>query len=239
MIAFAEPDTMVGNTATHENTLIPPANAESAMIVQYTDSSEKLSWPLDHKRPIMIGRSTDCDLILAMRDISRRHAQVYWDGQDYFLEDLGSRNGTKVNNVPCQAPMRLHNGDEVKFGDALIFYFVDDESTELLPCNEENLGLTIDFANRTLVINGQPLPKPLSPPQYRMANLLYNAEEQIVTRQEIVEAVWADEAYHGVSEQAIDAVARRIRLQIAKVAPGVDYLQTIRGHGFRLMRNPQ
>lgn len=239
MIGLAESDMIYETPPEYKGVLMSFCSTESAMLVQYTSGTEKLSWHLTRERPILIGRSEQCDLTFPVRDISRKHAQITWDNGAYYLEDLGSCNGTKLNNRSCRQAEPLRNGDEIQLGDEIVVFFVDDESTQPLPHVGENRGLGIDHTNRTLLIDGQPLLKPLSPSQYKMVNLLYNANEQIVTRQEIVEEVWADESYHGVSEQAIDALARRIRLQIAEIAPGVDYLQTVRGHGFRLLRRTQ
>lgn len=235
MIGLAEPETIPNRTSSPQGLTMSFHEIDSAMLVQYTSDGEKLSWPLNRVHPITIGRSRECDLIFPARDISRRHAQIYWDGDVYRLEDLGSINGTHVNDSKCEATQILQNGDEIRLGEEVTVFFIDDESTEPLLSATTERGLIIDHTSRTLLINGQPLVKPLSPSQYRLVDLLYNANEQIVSRQEIVETVWADEAYDGVSEQAIDALARRIRLQIAEVDSDNDYLQTIRGHGFRLL----
>lgn len=236
MIDLAESDATAGDALNQSGPAVTFQNAECAMLVRYTSEVEKLSWPLSKERPIIIGRSRDCDLVFPARDISRKHAQIHWDGSVYVLEDLGSINGTRLNNRLCESAQNLQNGDEIRLGDEVTIYFIDDESTEPLPQLSEEKGLAIEHTSRTLLINGQPLLKPLSPSQYCLVDLLYNANEQIVSRQKIVETVWADEAYDGVSEQAIDALARRIRLQIAEIDPDHEYLQTIRGHGFRLLR---
>ena len=44
-----------------------------------------------------IGRQPDCDIVLAEESISRKHARIYSQGGKYFLQDLGSTNGTFVN----------------------------------------------------------------------------------------------------------------------------------------------
>jgi len=49
-----------------------------------------------------------------------------------------------------------------------------------------------------------------------------------------VEYVWGEEEALGVSEQAIDALVRRLRERIAAIDPGHKYIVTVRGHGFRL-----
>ena len=48
----------------------------------------------------VIGRGAECDLILPERQVSREHLRIYRQGNDFYVEDLGSKNGTWVNNTP-------------------------------------------------------------------------------------------------------------------------------------------
>ncbi len=50
--------------------------------------------------------------------------------------------------------------------------------------------------------------------------------------------MWAEDESEGVSEQAIDALARRLRERIAEADPDHQYVVTVRGHGFRLEYAP-
>ena len=54
------------------------------------------------------------------------------------------------------------------------------------------------------------------------------------TREEIVEIVWQESLGSGVSEQAIDALVRRLRERLSEHGPGVTFIETVRGLGFRL-----
>jgi DNA-binding response OmpR family regulator len=75
---------------------------------------------------------------------------------------------------------------------------------------------------------------PLSLPQYRLLELLYNNAGRICTRDSVVETVWPEAVGDGVSEQAIDALVRRLRDRLAELDPETQYIVTVRGHGFRL-----
>ena len=66
------------------------------------------------------------------------------------------------------------------------------------------------------------------------AQLLFEHRGRVVSREEVVSAVWAEDESEGVSEQAIDALARRLRERIAEADPDYQYVMTVRGHGFRL-----
>ena len=49
--------------------------------------------------PVIIGRAPECDIELADATVSRRHAEIVRDGDAWFIRDLGSSNGTKVNGA--------------------------------------------------------------------------------------------------------------------------------------------
>ena len=59
----------------------------------------------------------------------------------------------------------------------------------------------------------------------------------MVSRDEIVGAGWPEAVGDGVSEQAIDALIRRLRDRLAEADSEHDYILTVRGHGFRLARH--
>jgi DNA-binding response OmpR family regulator len=82
------------------------------------------------------------------------------------------------------------------------------------------------------------LDPPLSLPQYRLLELLYSNTGRICTREQVVTTVWPDVVGEGVSEQAIDALIRRLRDRLNEVDPDSQYIVTVRGHGFRL-DNPE
>jgi DNA-binding response OmpR family regulator len=85
----------------------------------------------------------------------------------------------------------------------------------------------------------QELDPPLSLAQYRLLELLYENRNRVVSREEVVSAVWAEDEAEGVSEQAIDALARRLRERISEIDPDHQYVVTVRGHGFRLEYAPE
>jgi DNA-binding response OmpR family regulator len=92
----------------------------------------------------------------------------------------------------------------------------------------------VDTEAKRVWIAGMELDPPLSLAQYRLLELLYELRGRVVSREEVVSAVWAEDEAEGVSEQAIDALARRLRERIAEIDPDHQYVVTVRGHGFRL-----
>src|SRR5215212_5113954 len=75
------------------------------------------SFPLTKDRTTL-GRNTDCDIPLAGKQISRQHAHIYRQEHDFFIEDLGSSNGTFVNGkrLPGHAPTSLTERDTFQIG---------------------------------------------------------------------------------------------------------------------------
>ena len=67
-------------------------------------------------RRVVLGRSPDCDVVIDSPSVSRRHAELYWEGNLLSVRDLGSANGTYVNGVrfretPFAASMVLRMGN--------------------------------------------------------------------------------------------------------------------------------
>jgi FHA domain/Domain of unknown function (DUF1707) len=70
------------------------------------------------EREVVLGRSRECDCVVAEPSVSRRHAQLRHQGGRWLLRDLGSRNGTRVNGVRLLDETEVVPGDRVSFGDA-------------------------------------------------------------------------------------------------------------------------
>lgn len=65
-----------------------------------------------------IGRSPHNTIVLAAPYASAEHALITWRGGQWWLEDLGSRNGTLLNAVPVQASTVISIGDVITIGEA-------------------------------------------------------------------------------------------------------------------------
>lgn len=71
--------------------------------------------------PIVIGRMPECDVVLSDSNVSRRHAELRRNGDNTFITDLGSTNGTKVNGVSVHEQM-LTSGDQITVGSTTIIF---------------------------------------------------------------------------------------------------------------------
>ncbi|MCI9130194.1 MAG: FHA domain-containing protein [Eggerthellaceae bacterium] len=70
--------------------------------------------------PVVVGRAPGADIVIGTGFVSGRHARFQLMGQNLFVEDLGSRNGTLVNGGIISDPTALHNKDVISIGDVAI-----------------------------------------------------------------------------------------------------------------------
>jgi predicted component of type VI protein secretion system len=93
-------------------------------------------YPLD-KNEVFVGRDLNNDIVINDPEISRRHARLFLQGNDYILEDLGSTNGSFVNGQRLMGPNSLRPGDVVTFGERLSLVFessdYDQDATMVAP----------------------------------------------------------------------------------------------------------
>lgn len=114
-------------------------------------------------QPLVIGRDPECDLFFADKKLSRHHARVERSGVGVRLVDLGSRNGTWVNEERVQE-REVSPGDEIRLGGLLIHVErlgpppareeEGDESTMFLPTGappEETGTVVLDASDRQAI----------------------------------------------------------------------------------------
>ena len=70
-------------------------------------------YPIDDH--LVIGRDSECSLVLEDSFASGRHAAIEWDGRGWILRDLGSTNGTLLDGHPV-SEARLRGGDVIQIG---------------------------------------------------------------------------------------------------------------------------
>jgi hypothetical protein len=71
-------------------------------------------------RPIMIGRADDSTLVLDDDYASTRHARISLRGTDWYVEDLGSTNGTYLDRAKVTGPLRVPLGAPIRIGKTVI-----------------------------------------------------------------------------------------------------------------------
>jgi hypothetical protein len=66
----------------------------------------------------LIGRAPSCDCVLPDDCVSRRHAEIWREGERWYVRDLGSRNGTRLNGLRVIERVEVRPGDRLDFGGA-------------------------------------------------------------------------------------------------------------------------
>jgi hypothetical protein len=90
-------------------------------VLQLTDGTNR-NHPLKHGGNV-VGRGQDADFRLPDTGVSRRHLEITWDGQSATLADLGSTNGTTVNDTPVQT-WQLQDNDVIRIGHSSLVFHV-------------------------------------------------------------------------------------------------------------------
>lgn len=190
-------------------------------------------WMVD--KPLMIGRDPDCDIVINNRQVSRFHARVMPGKPGVEIEDLGSKNGTLLNGEPLFGKMVLQDGDTLIMAEAIEFQFINSDAT--MPLGEAHTKLQrlmVDFGSRQVWVNNKQVNPALSAQQFLLLHHLYQNVGNVASRAELIEVVWGADQAAGVTEQALDAVVRRLRERLREMDPDFNYIVTVRGHGVKL-----
>ena len=75
------------------------------------------------KNELFVGRDLTNEIVINDPEVSRRHARLFLQGAAYFIEDLGSTNGTAVNGQVLSSPYNLKAGDTVTIGETVNLAF--------------------------------------------------------------------------------------------------------------------
>lgn len=209
-------------------------NNENPFLIAQTGPLEGRRWKISPE--LLLGRESDCDIIIPLRQVSRHHTRVFLGEEGTIVEDLGSKNGTYINGHRIEVPTTLSDGDELQISLAQHFIYLSSDATmplEGLPLEMQKRRLRVDVGARRVWVLDQELDPPLSASQFSLLQILFEQAGVVVSRPEIIEAVWGYAAT-GVTEQALDALVRRLRDRLAEIDPETEYIVTMRGHGLRL-----
>ena len=207
------------------------------------------SGPLNGQRwviidSLVIGREVSCDIVIPDRRVSRRHARFVIKPDGVHVEDMRSKNGTHYNGQSIKEPILLKDGDIVQIALAQQFIYVSADATT--PLEDEDLAvmleqtgrLKLDKRSRKVWIGEEEVLPPLSVAQFHLLELLYLRSGRVVPRQELIVSIWGEEEALDVTNQALDALVRRLRDRLAAIDPTHQYVVTVRGHGLRLDNPP-
>jgi DNA-binding winged helix-turn-helix (wHTH) protein len=212
--------------------------SESPLLIAQNGPLKGQRWILS--KPLLVGRETTCEIVVADRMVSRFHARITPTIKGVLLEDLDSKNGTHCNGNPIEGQVILQDGDMVQIALAQEFLFLTSDATIPLDDEDKRLGrLQLDLRSRRVWINDEVIDPPLSALQFHVLQILFEKEGQVVNRQDLISKAWGEEEAIGVSDQALDALLRRLRDRISFLDPDHNFIMTIRGHGIKLENPPK
>lgn len=144
----------------HHQTLVAPESARGpARLVMLIGPEPGHRYPLD-EAGVVLGRSDDCDICIEDVKISRRHARIgRTTDRRWFIEDLGSRNGTVVNGEVIQAKV-LELGDRIQLSQQTVLLFTRADPMEDVMLHRQQMevigqlaaGIAHDFNNLLHVV---------------------------------------------------------------------------------------
>lgn len=173
-----------------------------------------------------IGRSSMCQIVIPLNTVSRLHAKIEQDGPRYVLYDTNSANGTFVNSLRIREPHLLEDQDVIGLSTFMtLLRFEDPDSTIHV-----YVRLRYNRQAMTFLLNKKPLD--LTPAQFRLLRHLYQHAGSVCTRESCAEAIWNRDYDPGLDADALDKAISNLRLQLRKVDPEADLIETRPGLGY-------
>lgn len=176
-----------------------------------------------------IGRAVECDLVVTSKSVSREHTRIRRDGRRWFVDDLGSTNGTYLNGERVIGTLALLDGDSLKVGEVAFIFHDPDTTTRENPLPD----LEVDTAAGVVRVNRKAVG--LSPKEYQLVAYLYERRGQVCSKDEIGHAVWPEYEAGGIFDYQIENLVRRLRTRIEVDPANPQLLFTVRGLGYKLM----
>jgi pSer/pThr/pTyr-binding forkhead associated (FHA) protein len=178
-----------------------------------------------------IGRAIECEIVIASKSVSREHARIRQDGRRWILDDLGSTNGTFLNQERVFNEMQLRDGDILQIGDMTFTFHDPDTTTRENPVPD----LEVDTTAGVVRVNRKAVS--LSPKEFQLLAYLFERRGQVCSKDEIGRSVWPEYETGGIFDYQIENLVRRLRTRIEIDPANPQLLFTIRGLGYKLLTN--
>ena len=177
---------------------------------------------------ITIGRAVECDIVITSKRVSREHARVRREGWRAVLEDMGSTNGTYLNDERIMSPTELHDKDRIKIGDVIFIFHDPDITTRDTPFPD----LEVNIAAGVVRVDRHPVN--LAPKEFALLAYLYQHSGEVCSKDDIGNAVWP-EYEEGIFDYQIENLVRRLRSKLEPDVANSQLLLTVRGLGYKLV----
>ncbi|MFC1935846.1 FHA domain-containing protein [Chloroflexota bacterium] len=209
-----------------------------AMLVVESGSDDASVIPLDQRSHVM-GKLSHADIALTNPYISRRHAEILREEDQYQIRDLGSKNGTFLNDYPVGSTwQRLNNGDRIELARGqVVMRFQTSSTTITLPPPAEGApagALLVDARSREVRVGGVLLEPPLSRKEFDVLHLLYRRRGEACSKDQIAAGGWPERTQGDIGDQEIEQCIRRLRLRVEPDPSQPRYILTVRGYGYKL-----
>jgi hypothetical protein len=96
----------------------PSPKSASTVIVHGPDGARPRTFKLGPS--MAIGRAPECEIRLEDTYVSQQHARIFGKSEQWYVEDLGSTNGTFVNDQKLGAPAQVEPGDKIRVGTTVL-----------------------------------------------------------------------------------------------------------------------
>jgi hypothetical protein len=181
----------------------------------------------------VVGRLTSLnrpDIELSDDIVSRRHAEIIFKDGKYWIQDLGSTNGTMLNDdrILSGNLYELKHNSRIGLGlegssARIILVFKQTEDTNIIRGKQQDSGvntgiskvswLKINDNKKEASIDGKP--KKLSRKEYELLSFLYRNAGDVCSRDRIIEAVWSESKDpSAISDATIDQLIHRLREKV-------------------------
>lgn len=182
------------------------------------------------KPVVVIGRRTSLnkpDIELNDEVVSRRHLEILMNDDNYWMRDLGSTNGTILNDdrVIAGNLYELKHNSRIGLGlegtsARILLIFKESEDTSIIHVKDVSLGkynrvswLHIDEGKKEVVIDDEL--KKLSKKEYELLLFLYKNAGNVCSRDEIIASVWPESKdSSAISDATIDQLIHRLREKV-------------------------
>lgn len=141
-------------------------------------SFEHRAYPLPADRPLSIGRETSCDITVNEVAVSRHHAEIRTEGEEFVLNPVGSTS-TILNGAPLIAPSPLTEGDLFTVGTMKFVFTRDRLPVAMKIAVPAERYSTVEGRRPTLTFPAQPASPDVAQPS-KSANLMMFAVAAIV-----------------------------------------------------------